>query len=382
MVDRHFSFDSSDGHLLDGIDLTILILNNKNPSLKISVVLTPEESLASLATLKDVLVDACQLALSNAYVVPSEQHQVVRLEEGRYTNPVTTHRIHKDVLPLWYKLQMENSAESSGGVQGGVVPVVSSYDTLNRHLTITCFAENSLEMFLGSFKTTANLMLVLGASASDLSLHDNWCNDEDDCSVYDTYRLVEQRCATRTRSFVHDLPYSDDGELEVAAVSPPAPVARASTRAQPGETLAPHTTGRSVESLGSSCAQQDLEGDVWSDGPAMRNSPLPDTPQRLLSPSVVRPTVPPLSLLMAKGCDMPAPTLRVTLHQTRTATDMYGKSYTIYNLVVKQGGLEWMVDHRYSGGSVVGDVWCRSGIYTCCYGCIVDAVALIRLSCS
>jgi hypothetical protein len=54
----------------------------------------------------------------------------------------------------------------------------------------------------------------------------------------------------------------------------------------------------------------------------------------------------------------------VSLHQTRIATDLYGKSYTLYNLVVKHGRLEWVVDHRYSGRvvSVVVCV-CVQGLY-------------------
>ena len=58
-----------------------------------------------------------------------------------------------------------------------------------------------------------------------------------------------------------------------------------------------------------------------------------------------------LSLILAYGYEMPAPSIRVVLQQTRTAIDMYGKSYTIYNMIIRQGKLEWMVEHRYSGQS-------------------------------
>jgi hypothetical protein len=54
----------------------------------------------------------------------------------------------------------------------------------------------------------------------------------------------------------------------------------------------------------------------------------------------------------------------VSLHQTRIATDLYGKSYTLYNLVVKHGRLEWVVDHRYSGRVVLVVVCVRAqGLY-------------------
>lgn len=55
------------------------------------------------------------------------------------------------------------------------------------------------------------------------------------------------------------------------------------------------------------------------------------------------------SFILAHGYEMPAPNIRVLLQQTRTATDMYGKNYTVYNMVVIQGKLEWTIEHRYSG---------------------------------
>lgn len=56
-----------------------------------------------------------------------------------------------------------------------------------------------------------------------------------------------------------------------------------------------------------------------------------------------------LPFVLAHGYEMPAPNIRVLLQKTRTATDMYGKSYTIYTMVVIQGKLEWTIEHRYSG---------------------------------
>jgi hypothetical protein len=58
-----------------------------------------------------------------------------------------------------------------------------------------------------------------------------------------------------------------------------------------------------------------------------------------------------LSFVLAHGYEMPAPNIRVLLQKTRTATDMYGKNYTVYSMVVIQGKLEWTIDHRYSGRS-------------------------------
>lgn len=53
-------------------------------------------------------------------------------------------------------------------------------------------------------------------------------------------------------------------------------------------------------------------------------------------------------LCLAKGYLMPAPTLRVTIRESRTAADLKGKNFTMYNIFVKQGSLEWHVEHRYS----------------------------------
>jgi hypothetical protein len=46
-----------------------------------------------------------------------------------------------------------------------------------------------------------------------------------------------------------------------------------------------------------------------------------------------------IDLCLAKGFLMPAPTLRVSLRASRSAKDLHGKTFTMYNIFVKQGSL-------------------------------------------
>jgi hypothetical protein len=48
---------------------------------------------------------------------------------------------------------------------------------------------------------------------------------------------------------------------------------------------------------------------------------------------------PTVDFCLAKGFLMPAPTLRVSIRASRTVTDLHGKSFTMYNIFVKQGSL-------------------------------------------
>lgn len=325
------------------IDLGIHILDQSHQflNIRIAVVLSPEESKSRLSTLKEVLVDACHLAQSNNYIGPL--CPPIRLEEGRYAQPHTTHTIQKDMLPLWYKLLPEPEPS-----EDGVIRILSSKRRTPSTVSITCFANDSLGTFLAGFKSAANLMFVVGSSGNAMSLHDNWCNDDEDFTIQDIFHLVDKRNHSIDRTSVDDTP-CEESELDsysnlrtsvLSAVS-----VDLAARSEKGRELTFDTNSPPNSMPNSLVSPSLVASDVDLDAPL----PSPDSPPPPSVSPVLKANVCVLNLVLARGHEMPAPTLRVSLHQTRIATDLYGKSYTIYNLVVKQGGLEWVVDHRYSG---------------------------------
>jgi hypothetical protein len=56
-----------------------------------------------------------------------------------------------------------------------------------------------------------------------------------------------------------------------------------------------------------------------------------------------------LNFVLVPGYLMPVQTIRVTIEEPKLMQDMYGNNYTAYKMTVRQGGLEWCVERRFSG---------------------------------
>jgi hypothetical protein len=149
----------------------------------------------------------------------------------------------------------------------------------------------NLHNFFSSVRHEDSLMFVQGTDLRDLDLYSNWIRDDDKISFHDLL-VTTTTTTTSTRTSHHLSPSSTEEDDDRKS---------------------------GVEGGGDGCSGVGFH-----------------------LPSV-------LSLILAHGYEMPAPNIRVLLQQTRTATDMYGKDYTVYNMVVIQGKLEWMIEHRYSG---------------------------------
>mmetsp|Transcript_7811 Transcript_7811/g.11636 ORF Transcript_7811/g.11636 Transcript_7811/m.11636 type:complete len:818 (+) Transcript_7811:180-2633(+) len=295
--------DSFDDSALDRCDYTgreiaIHILDeHAKPAVKVSTVITHAESTAVLASFKEAILDACKNAMSSNFITSGET--VIRLEDGGYKQPHSVHSVDKANILSWV------------GLGAKVEDIVG---TPFNDISVISFVENGLEQFISSVKRVDSLMLVIGGDVSALSLHDNWCSDEDRVTLGEIISLVEKRMfsyevGSRPADFDETGMMGLDEEGVGESLPPPGPV------------RADRVESYSIQAI---------------------DTPLKDGNSRETMVCKV------LNMVLARGHEMPAPTLRVALHQTRTATDMYGKSYTIYNLVVKQGGLEWTVERRYS----------------------------------
>lgn len=57
---------------------------------------------------------------------------------------------------------------------------------------------------------------------------------------------------------------------------------------------------------------------------------------------------PKIDIILAGGNNMPVPRPRVAIAKTSTSSDMNDRPFTMYQMSVKQAGLEWNIAHRYS----------------------------------
>jgi len=143
-------------------------------------------------------------------------------------------------------------------------------------ITVTSSSENfpKFQEYLQTLKNPDSLMFVRvqGSNITGLSLHDNWCCEEDSTTPEDVCGSAASRSTDTSATSIEAIPESLDIQQH------------------------------------SDC----------------------------------------YDFCLAKGFLMPAPTLKVTIRASRLAKDMHGKSFTMYNIFVKQGTLEWFVEHRYS----------------------------------
>lgn len=264
MTEVIFDEDSSDGED-QSIELILTIFSRSSKLVAtITSLLSPEELTRKLVYLKHIAVNACHYALAQE-----------SLSEAK--NPCNLYFVDKGDL-----------------IKDEYIHPETDKNTDTDTVTVTTYNNDSLKKFLDRFKSIDVLMLVIGNEFNDLSIHENWLNDDENTSIQDLVDTIEKVTYSHSRSI--------SSPKESPGISVPIP-------------------------------HYEHSDDITQLDP--------------LSPSIRR--CDRLHLILAQGHDMPAPTIRVTLQQTRTATDMYGKNYTVYTMVVKQGKLEWTVQHRYSG---------------------------------
>ena len=173
------------------------------------------------------------------------------------------------------------------------------YSSIDKVVTKT--SADNLEIFQQYMRTLKNpdsLMFVpcQGADVMCLSLYDNWCCDDDTTTTEDVALALLHR-GIKT--------HAPDSEENSDSVPPTDSLKSKSLLSSPTAT-ATTTTASTTSTNGADTS--------------------------LGAPIIV-------DFCLAKGFLMPAPTFRVTIRASRTAKDLGGKSFTMYNIFVKQGSL-------------------------------------------
>lgn len=152
----------------------------------------------------------------------------------------------------------------------------------------------SFQQYMEALKNPDSLMFVQvqGEDVMGLSLYDNWCCDDDTTTTEDVAHGLRTAAAAHVTDPVTDPVPPTDSTKPQKLLSTPTPT--------------PSTTSSNTSTATTTTADKE------------------------------KTTV---DFCLAKGFLMPAPTLRVTIRASRTAKDLNGKSFTMYNIFVKQGSL-------------------------------------------